>query len=235
MFSVIIPALNEAAGIVEILQAIPADPEIVEVIVVDGGSADATRDLAAPYARVLQSARGRGIQMNAGASEASGSVLVFLHADTKLPDSAFSIMSSVLEETAAESGTFRLAFDTQTPLLRFYSFCTRFRLPQICFGDRVLFVRRRVFEEVGGFPEVPVFEDLEMVRMLHRRGGFRFLPQFATTAARRFIRHGPLRQQLRNLYIWAHFILRLDPHKVAGLYEYDPYGDPETGGAEPAR
>ena len=225
MFSVIIPALNEAACIAQTLQAIPSDVEPVELIVVDGGSTDRTCELAASYARVIQSARGRAVQMNAGAAEASGSVLVFLHADTRLPEGAFSIIRSVLEESVAESGAFRLAFDVRTPLLRFYSFCTRFHVPQICFGDRALFVRRSVFEEVGGFPPIPVFEDLEMVRLLHRRGGFRFQPQHAMTAARRFLHRGPLRQQLLNTYIWCRFMLGADPRKIAHLYAYDASND----------
>ncbi|HUF07719.1 MAG TPA: TIGR04283 family arsenosugar biosynthesis glycosyltransferase [Rhodothermales bacterium] len=225
MFSVIMPALNEASYIEQTLEAIPSDVDPVELIVVDGGSTDRTRELAASYARVIQSERGRAVQMNAGAAEASGSVLVFLHADTRLPEGAFSIIRSVLDEGAVESGAFRLAFDSWTPLLRFYSFCTRFRVPQICFGDRVLFVRRSVFEEVGGFPEIPVFEDLEMVRLLHRRGGFRFLTQHVNTSARRFLQRGPFRQQLLNTYMWCQFMLGVDPRKIAPLYEYGTTSD----------
>jgi len=182
---------------------------------------DATRRLAATFARVVQSPRGRALQMNAGAAAASGDILVFLHADTRLPQDAFSSVRSALKEPGAESGTFRLRFDEESPILRLYGFATHLPLPQICFGDRALFVRRTVFEEIGGFPEIPIFEDLEMARLLHRRGGFHFLLQHATTSARRFLHVGPIRQQLRNTYLWCHFMLRTDPLSVARHYSYE--------------
>ena len=100
----------------------------------------------------------------------------------------------MLTDPSAEAGTFRLSFDSTTPLLRFYSFCTRFPFPRICFGDRGLFVRRAVFEALGGFTKISIFEDPEMVRLLYQRGGFCFLSQTVTTAARRFESVGPLRQ-----------------------------------------
>ncbi len=221
MFSVVLPALNEAACIVQTLRSIPPDEAPVEVIVADGGSIDATRQLAAPFARVVEAPRGRAVQMNAGAALAHGDVLVFLHADTHLAKTAFSRIRAVLDDPRAESGAFRLGFDEETLLLRFYSLCTRLPLPQICFGDRALFVRRTAFEDIGGYPEIPMFEDLEMVRTLHRRGGFRFLPEYATTSARRFLRNGPIRQQLRNTYLWCHFMLGTDPCKVARHYPYE--------------
>ena len=93
-------------------------------------------------------------------------------------------------------------------------------MPSICFGDRGLFVRRAVFEALGGFPDVPIFEDLEMVRLLHQRGGFRFLPQALTTAARRFETVGPLRQQLLNTYLWTRYQLGANPERIAHLYSY---------------
>ncbi len=219
--SVIIPALDEAACIERTLRAVAAQPGPHEVIVADGGSRDQTRARAAAFACVVTSAPGRARQMNRGARAASGDVLLFLHADTLPPPDAFAAISAVLADPTVEAGVFRLAFDRQTPLLRFYGFCTRFRLPRLCFGDRALFVRRAVFETLGGFPELPIFEDLEMVRLLYRRGGFRFLPQAVTTSARRFERYGTLRQQLRNGYLWLRYVLGADPHEVAHHYRYD--------------
>lgn len=218
--SVVIPALNEAARIERTLHAVTSQPGPCEIFVVDGGSQDATKTLAARHAHVLSSAPGRARQMNAGAALATGEVVLFLHADTLLPPDAFAVIRSTLADPAAEGGAFRLAFDTQSLLLRFYSFCTRFAFPRICFGDRAHFVRRRVFEEIGGFPEVPIFEDLELVQILHRRGGFRFLPQAVTTAARRFEQYGPFRQQLRNTYLWLRYQTGTSPEKLAHLYPY---------------
>ncbi|MEX0747202.1 MAG: hypothetical protein WD275_04320, partial [Rhodothermales bacterium] len=152
---------------------------------------------------------------------AQGDVLIFLHADTVLPDDAFGHIRFALRDGEHEAGAFRLAFDVETPLLRFYGFCTRLPLPQICFGDRALFMRRSTFDALGGFPDIPIFEDLEMVQMLHRRGRFAFLPADVTTSARRFLKVGPLRQQLRNTYLWLHFMLGTKPERVADHYRYD--------------
>lgn len=220
MFSVIIPTLNEEAYILDTLRSVPADKEPVELIVADGGSSDGTKRRAAAHARVVDAPRGRACQMNAGAEAAGGNVLVFLHADTQLPPDAFSSIRSALRDSSIEGGAFRLRFDHTSPVLRFYAFCTRVPLPQICFGDRALFVRRSVFDELQGFPNIPIFEDLEMVRLLHRRGGFSFLNQQVTTSARRFVRVGPIRQQLQNFVLWGHFMLRTPPGDVAHRYGY---------------
>ena len=208
--SVIIPAL------------VTSQPEPWSITVVDGGSTDETRERVAPFAQVLRAPRGRARQMNTGALEATGDVLLFLHADTLLPADAFTHIRATLRNPEVEAGTFRLRFDRSTPLLRFYSLCTRLPLPSICFGDRGLFVRRHVFKALGGFPDVPIFEDLEMVRLLQRRGGFRFLPAYVTTAARRFDEYGVLRQQLRNLYLWVNYQAGVDPHRLNHLYSYSP-------------
>lgn len=219
--SVIIPTLNEAGRIEQTLTSVEAQPHVSEVIVVDGGSTDGTRERTSGRATVLQSPPGRARQMNAGAARATGDVLLFLHADTLLPAGATSAVGAALADPAVEAGLFRLGFDRETPLLCFYSFCTRLPSPLLGFGDRGLFVRRRVFEALSGFPPIPIFEDLEMTRRLHRRGGLRFLPQPVTTSARRFARHGMLRQQLRNAYLWLHWLAGTDPKRVAHLYRYD--------------
>jgi GT2 family glycosyltransferase len=163
--------------------------------------------------------------MNAGAARARGDVLLFLHADTTLPESALAAVRRTLfdggDGTAVQAGTFRLRFDRNGWLLRLYAFATRLRWRRFCYGDRGLFVRRAAFEAVGGFPDWPIFEDLELADRLHQHGAFRYLPLAVTTAARRFERTGPLRQQLQNLALWAHYLLGTDPEAVASRYRYD--------------
>ena len=218
--AVIVPCLNEANVLRPTLESVAAQEHPLEMIVVDGGSTDDTVAIAKEYGRVITAARGRASQMNAGAATARSDVLFFLHADTVLPQQALGGVRKILQRSSIDAGAFRLRFDHPTPLLRFYSFCTRFGIPRLCFGDRGLFVRRGAFAAVGGFPPVPMFEDLELVRKLHERGGFAFLEESVTTSARRFHAAGPLRQQLKNAYLWLSYLAGVDPE---GLTEHYPY------------
>jgi rSAM/selenodomain-associated transferase 2 len=221
MISVIVPALNEADRIAHTLSTIPLDGSPVEVITVDGGSSDGTPDIAARHSRIIRTARGRARQMNVGAAEARGDILLFLHADTLLPDGAFAAIREVLDDPTSEAGAFRLRFSEWTPMLRFYSLCTSLPVARLCFGDRGLFVRRSAFEAVGGFPDIPIFEDAEMVRLLHRRGGFRLLDLAVTTSARRFLANGTIRQQLWNVGLTMHYLCGGDPRLAARFYGYE--------------
>ena len=216
--SVVIPTLNEASYIGAALSSVAAQTPPWEVLVVDGGSTDSTVSQAKPHATVLRADRGRAPQMNHGWQAATGETVLFLHADTVLPCGAFDRMRQVLEDPAAEGGAFRLKFDTPGRLLDFYARCTALDWPCICFGDRGLFVRRRVLEATGGIANLPIFEDLQLVRTLCRRGGFRFVPVAVTTAARRYTREGALRQQLRNALLWTGYWLGIDPHFLSRYY-----------------
>jgi len=232
LVSVIIPTLNEEATIVTTLRRVHQQQGPTETLVVDGGSNDDTRSLARTHgASVLHAPRGRASQMNYGAEQSDGSILLFLHADTRLPLNAISRIRRVLSDPDTIAGTFRLRFDAPTPLLRFYAWCTRWSWIRLCFGDRGQFTERSAFETVGGFPDWPLFEDLEFAARLNELGRFHFLHAAVTTSARRFRRQGPLRQQLRNLYLWSHYMWGTDPNHVAHLYhdtpvdvESQPYG-----------
>ncbi|MFW5972791.1 MAG: TIGR04283 family arsenosugar biosynthesis glycosyltransferase [Bacteroidota bacterium] len=221
LISVVIPALNEASCIERTLRAIPLDESPVEMIVVDGGSTDGTPEIAARLARVIRGDRGRARQMNAGAAEARGDILLFLHADTLLPDGALAAIRNALDDPSVEAGAFRLRFDERTPMLRLYSLCTSLPTSRLCFGDRGLFVRRSAFEAVGGFPDIPIFEDAEIVRLLHRRGGFRLLKPAVITSARRFIGNGTIRQQLLNIALVLYFLGGGDPSRATRFYRYE--------------
>jgi len=219
--SVVIPALNEAAQLPRTLQSVVAQDGPGEIIVVDGGSTDETRAVASGTAHLIEAPRGRARQMNAGARAASGDALLFLHADTRLPRNAFALIRRALQAPTTEAGAFRLAFDRSSPLLDFYAWCTHWPLPHICFGDRGLFVTRAAFEAVGGFPDQPMFEDLDIVRALYDRGTFRFLDAAVTTSARRFSAMGAARQQLLNAFLWTRYMAGADPNVLARYYRYN--------------
>jgi rSAM/selenodomain-associated transferase 2 len=221
LISVIIPTLNEEGTLGPTLRRLQRQDGPFETIVVDGGSDDETRVLARSWgATVCRAPKGRAVQMNRGAEAATGSAFLFLHADTLLPPNGLSCVRSTLSAPDVVSGTFRLRFDTPTPLLRFYAWCTRWPWVRLCFGDRGQFVTRSAFEAVGGYPEWPLFEDLELAARLQAHGGFRFLDAAVTTSARRFRRNGVLRQQLQNLYLWLHYVAGADPERVAPHYRY---------------
>jgi len=221
LISIIIPTLNEEAVLPSTLEALQEQDPPFELFVVDGHSTDGTRERAREEgATVLQASRGRASQLNRGAQAARGNIYLFLHADTLLPSGGLAIIRETLAEPEANAGTFGLKFDESTPLLRFYGWCTRWPWIRLCFGDRGLFVTKSAFEDVGGYPNWPIFEDLELAARLHRHGGFCFLDTAVTTSARRFRRNGILTQQLRNLYLWLHYVCGTDPEHVAPLYRY---------------
>jgi len=219
--SVIIPTLNEAEHIRTTIDSVRTSGPYHEIIVVDGGSTDETRAIAARHAQVIRADRGRARQMNAGAEAAAGDLLLFLHADTHLSKRALGSARRAIRSESVCAGTFRLRFQPSTPALRFFAACTRVPWIKLCFGDRGLFTTREAFDAVGGFPEWPVFEDLEMCARLADHGGFVHLSAAVTTSARRFQRNGALRQQLHNLRLWLHYVAGTSPASVAHLYRYD--------------
>ncbi|PSQ97330.1 MAG: glycosyl transferase [Bacteroidetes bacterium SW_9_63_38] len=220
LVSIIIPTLNEASVLPSTLATLQQQPEPFEILVVDGGSTDATTARArAAGATVIDAPRGRGPQLNGGAEHARADLLLFLHADTQLPPNGLTLVRSALT-TTADAGIFRLSFDRDSLLLRFYAWCTGWNWIRLCFGDRGLFATRAAFEAVGGFPNWPLFEDLELAARLDDYSDFHFLDAAVTTSARRFEQHGMLRQQLRNLYLWGHYVAGTNPRRLAHLYQY---------------
>jgi len=218
--SVIIPALNEAKGILESLHSIERQQGEFEIIVVDGCSIDGTADVARRYARVINSEkRGRAIQMNIGAHHACGEVLVFLHADSCLPRNGLSLLRSKLVDPRIIGGTFSLKFDSQKILLRLIAFLTRFRFRFFHYGDQGIFVRRAVFEALGGFNQMPIMEDVDFLQRLHRTGRVTLIKQPVTTSARRFLRHGIIRQQLLDILLVILYLLGMNPERLSKWYK----------------
>ena len=221
--SVIIPVLNEESRIVEQLESLSAVPGIHEVIVVDGGSSDRTVELvrAIPRARLATAAAGRASQMNAGARVASGDVLLFLHADVRLPPNAMRWVSEALSEPAAVAGAFRtwtVSEGSRTmlaPLLHLADL--RSRYSALPYGDQALFVRADVFRQVGGFPEQPLMEDLELSRRLRRFGTVRIVPAAVRVSGRRFLSRPVYYALLVNIFPLL-YRLGLPPRLLASLY-----------------
>jgi rSAM/selenodomain-associated transferase 2 len=195
--TIVIPALDEAENLAALLPELARGCPGAELIVVDGGSRDGTVEVVArpPGARLLTSARGRARQMNHGARAAGGDTLLFLHADTRLPAGAPAAIERALAEPGVVGGRFDVSFDTPRRVLRVVAWFmnARSRLSGICTGDQAIFVRRAAFEAVGGYPDIPLMEDIELSRRLKRRGRLRALRLRVTTSARKWEREGPLR------------------------------------------
>lgn len=224
-FSIVIPVLDEAAGIVDCLAALAPLRTASEIIVVDGGSVDGTRALAAPPRadRVIDTARGRARQMNAGAAAALGEVLVFLHADTRLPARALESMRAALERGAAW-GRFDVAITGRHPLLRVVAafMNLRSRITGIATGDQAVFVRRAEFQAVGGFPEIALMEDIALAARLKRRTRPACLKARVTTSGRRWERNGVLRTIALMWWLRLAYFLGADPDRLARLYYRAP-------------
>ena len=190
----------------------------LEVWVVDGGSRDGTAERAERAgARVIASPPGRARQLECGARASAGEVLLFLHADTRLPGGWARAVRDVLEDESVVGGAFGFAFDRSEPALRFVAFGARLRnrLLALPYGDQGLFVRRRVLEALGGVPQAPILEDLDLVAALKRRGRLALLPQPAVTSARRYLERGPLRTMLRHWGIAGLWSLGVSRRRIA--------------------
>lgn len=189
MFSVIIPTLDEAACLQLTLRAIGAlDGGRVEVVCADGGSMDGTAELAERLgARVVRAARGRGGQLDAGAREARGEVLWFLHADTLIPPDAIDQLAAAIADERVVAGNFRLRFAGSSRGARFLNgLYPKLAWLGLRYGDSGLWVRRETYERAGGFRPLPIFEDLDFLRRVRPLGGFRTLPGPLVTSSRRF-------------------------------------------------
>jgi rSAM/selenodomain-associated transferase 2 len=220
--SIVVPALNEAEGIVETLATLgPLRARGHEVIVVDGGSADATAELARPLAdRVLVAERGRARQQNAGAAAAAGDVLLFLHADTRLPPDADKLVLGGLERTGRGWGRFDVRLTGRHPMLRVVErmIGLRSRLSGIATGDQAMFVRRDWFRRAGGFPDLPLMEDVALSRALKRLGPPLCLRETVTTSSRRWERRGVFRTMLLMWRLRWSYWRGADPAVLAERY-----------------
>lgn len=205
MISVVIPVYNEERALPRTLQCLFEQSGAYETIVVDGGSTDRTREIALADDRIrwLTAPKGRAAQMNAGARIANGSWLLFLHADTLLPPGAIALLSAIATDGRARAGGFRHRFAGDDWRLRLISRLDnwRCRRTRIIYGDQALFVERELFEKLGGFPNVPILEDVQFGEKLLRETSPLLLDAAVITDARKFLKMGIWRSFARVLLI----------------------------------
>jgi rSAM/selenodomain-associated transferase 2 len=220
--SIVVPTLDEASQIASTLAALaPLRARGAEVLVVDGGSRDATREVAAPLCdRVLDAPRGRAAQMNAGARESGSAVLLFLHADTRLPEGAFDAIGRALADGRHAWGRFDVRIEGRSPLLAMVAFMMnlRSRLTGIATGDQAMFVRREAFERAGGFPAIALMEDIALSKSLKRLSRPACLRERATTSGRRWERDGVLATIALMWRLRLAYALGADPQRLAHRY-----------------
>lgn len=220
--SIIIPVLNEAPLIAKTLLALrPLREAGHEVIVVDGGSRDDTITVANPHAdKIIQSPNGRSRQMNSGAKVASGEILLFLHADTFLPDHADRWVIEEINGTKKSWGRFNVRLSGKHPLLRAIELLMnwRSRFTSIATGDQAIFVKRELFEKIGGYPEIDLMEDITICKILKRDSRPLCLEQCVTTSSRRWEEKGLFRTILLMWFLRLAYFFKASPKQLAKLY-----------------
>jgi rSAM/selenodomain-associated transferase 2 len=218
--SVIVPTLNEASVLGATLEAVARLRGPVEVIVVDGGSEDQTVDIACTHpADVSTAPRGRGSQMHAGAGRAHGKVLWFVHADTHPPADAVQQILQACDQPNIVGGCFTVRFAGPTCAARFLSRLYRYLgWLGLCYGDTAIFVRRDAYEQIGGFLSLPLFEDVDLVRRLKRKGRFVRLPGVVVTSSRRFERRNFVLTLVQWTLLQLLYWLGVNPRLLARRY-----------------
>ncbi len=222
--SVIIPVLNERHHLPATLSCLAEAKLTDDILVVDGGSADGTREWLnrQSIVRVIDSTRGRGAQLNAGAQVAAGDTLLFLHADCLPPPDAHKLIADALADDCVAGGCFEVSFAERKPQslnLIAAGINARTRLTRTATGDQGIFVRRSVYERAGGLATWPLFEDVDFVSRLKRHGRFVVLPAAVTISARRWLRNGVWRTTFLMYALRAGFYVGLSPFTLKDWFE----------------
>lgn len=219
--SVIIPVLNEEKTIAQTLEHL--QKTAVEIIIVDGGSTDNTVEIAQNMGikTILSPEPGRSNQMNTGAKYAIGKVLLFLHADTKLPHNYLQYIEESLEKPNTIAGAFLLKIESQNPLLRIVEkgVNARSRLLQMPYGDQGIFLKKETFETIGGFPDIPLMEDFQLMLTLKKQGKIRLAKAPVITSARRWEKLGVIKTTLINQKVILGYFLGVSPEKLKQWYQ----------------
>ncbi|QHG18560.1 TIGR04283 family arsenosugar biosynthesis glycosyltransferase [Nostoc sp. ATCC 53789] len=223
--SIIIPTLNEAGNIKEAIVTTQPNTNI-EVIIVDGGSKDDTIEIAQSLnVKVISSSPGRAVQMNAGAVAASGNILLFLHADTRLPTGFDDMIRTALEQPGIVAGAFKLRIDAPLLSLRWVEWGVNVRshFCQMPYGDQAIFLTKKVFQQIGGFPELPIMEDFELIRCLKPIGRIVIIPTLVVTSARRWLQKGVFKTTLLNQIVIIAYLLGVSPERIRCWYRREKF------------
>ena len=221
MISVIIPVLNEAKILDQSLSRLAPQLKGHELIIVDGGSSDKTVLIAKKHGQVISSERGRARQSNAGAGAASGDILLFLHADVWLDSGAIEGVETAIA-AGYIGGAFKQRIEGEHPLYRLIERAADFRAKRlrIFYGDGGIFIRRSHFDRIGGFPNIPIMEEVELSRKLRRHGEATLVEPMIHISARRWQKNGIIRTTLTNWLITLLYLLRVPPNHLAKLYHH---------------
>ena len=223
-FSIIIPVLHEGRGINDLIGHLREleTAEESELIVVDGGvTGDTINAITDGAALRLSCAPGRSRQMNTGAAAASGDILLFLHADTRLPADALTRINAAMERPTYIGGAFNLGIRSSRWIYRIIEAAAsaRSRLTRIPYGDQAIFIRKEAFQRLGGYPEIPIMEDVAIMRRIKKSGGrIHIISRCVATSPRRWEQEGILYTTLRNWFLLAAYYLGVSPTKLAGHY-----------------
>lgn len=221
MISIIIPTLNEESKIGSILASLQDVRGHYEILVVDGGSNDGTIEVASKLgAKIISAPKGRGMQLAAGAEAAAGDIFWFLHADTIPPADAIEQINNAVHSLSAVGGNFCIIFDGGTRAARFLTWLhPKVHGARLSFGDSAIFVRRSVYEEVGGFKPYPLFEDLDLVERMLKHGRFVRVQSSVITSSRRFSGKSFVATYLLWSLLLLLYKLGFSPNKIASMYK----------------
>ncbi len=221
VISIIIPALNEERYIGTTLEHLSTLKGDFEIIVVDGGSRDKTLAILNKYPaiKVLSTEKGRGAQMNKGALHGRGEIVLFLHADTLLPPDAYLCIEEYLENPDHIGGSFYLTFDKKHILLQLYSWCSRWSAEFFTYGDHAIFMKKEIFQKIGGYKQLPFLEDVEIQKRLRKAGKFKKLKCAVLTSARRFEKVGVIKQLVIDVLLVVFYKSGVSPYRLKQFYK----------------
>jgi len=219
--SVIIPVYEEREMIASAIENVRSKGEDVEVIVVDGGSSDGSHEIAAGLARIEVSKKGRAVQMNKGARKASGDILLFLHTDTSLPDHSFKHIKESFIDPDVIGGRFRIELTGKG--LGYRTISAMINIRDRIFGgftgDQAIFIDRQRFFEIGGYKDIPLFEDLDLARKMRRRGKVVRIPDHVVSSNRRWAKKGLMRTIVKMWLLRLLYLVGVSPETLAKVYK----------------